>query len=60
MNFPCWLIGHKQKVVKYYSDNVQKLQCQRCKKHFGICHDVRAVLPWDDELERAMKVAYPH
>jgi hypothetical protein len=59
LKLKCWIRGHDYIVVKVYSQNVQKLQCKRCKKHFGINHDVRCVLPWDDELEEAMKIAHP-
>ena len=55
----CKLLGHEYRMHTYYDDNVQKIKCARCKKYFGINHDVRSVIPWDDELEKCMKLMYP-
>ena len=55
----CWVFGHQYRLEKKYSNNVQKLNCKRCGEKFGINHDVRAVLPWDQELEDLMKLIHP-
>ena len=41
------------------SDSSQKLGCKRCKKMFAINHSVRAILPWDYELEMFYR-RFPH
>lgn len=52
MNIICWIFFHKLKVIKTsQSGTCQKLYCSRCKRYFGINHDVRAFIPWDSELE---------
>ncbi len=48
----CWLKGHKYIIEVKFSNKVQKLKCTECGKSFGINHDVKSILPWDDELER--------
>ena len=56
----CRLFGnHKYRLLKKFDNNVSKIECGRCKKQFGINHDVRAVLPWDKELEDMMNICYP-
>ena len=50
---------HDFHILIYFDDNVQKIICERCGKMFGINHSVKAILPWDAELEKAMKIAYP-
>jgi hypothetical protein len=56
----CSILGHQYMIVKRYSKNVQKIACKRCHKVFGINHDVRAVLEWDDELDEMIKLCYPN
>lgn len=50
----CKIFFHDLTVIKDYGYNSQKLQCKRCKKYFGINHEVKAFLPWDAELEKHM------
>ena len=50
---------HDYRLVKKYDNNVQKLQCTKCNKYFGINHDVKAVLPWDNDLQDMMDLCYP-
>ena len=56
----CRLFGkHNYRLVKKYDNNVQKLKCTKCNKYFGINHNVKAVLPWDNELQDMMDLCYP-
>lgn len=55
----CYLFGHKFKPDIYYDENVQKINCERCKKKFGINHQMKALIEWDEELESVMKLIYP-
>ena len=47
----CRLKGHKYYVIKEYSPTVRKLGCSICKSKFGMNDRVKAVIPWDSELE---------
>jgi hypothetical protein len=47
----CWFFGHQYRLEKNLGFGCQKLRCKRCKAAFGINHQVKALLPWDSELE---------
>lgn len=54
--FLCKIKGHDLIVVKTYCfGTCQKLYCRRCKRFFGINHNVRVFIPWDSGLEHSMK-----
>ena len=59
-NIKCSVMGHDYVMVKRYSAKVQKIMCKRCHKVFGINHDVRAVVEWDQELDDMIKICYPN
>ena len=56
----CVLFNHKYVMDIYYDANVQKIKCSRCGKKFGINHSVMAIVDWDADLERDMKIIYPN
>lgn len=48
----CKLFSHKLVVIdSFLGGSCQKLYCQRCKRYFGINHNVEIFIPWDNELE---------
>lgn len=57
MSYICRIFGHPRYRVLRTSQNgtMQKLQCVRCKRLFGINHTVRMFIPWDSELEALMR-----
>ena len=55
----CKILFHKLQIVHQCSGGVQKLQCTRCQKFFGINHLVKAFLPWDVDLERVCEIVHP-
>ena len=58
-NIRCSMVGHRYVLVRRYDSNVQKLTCTRCHKVFGINHQVKAIVEWDDELNEVIKLCYP-
>ena len=56
----CMLFNHEYVMDIYYDANVQKIKCSRCGKKFGINHSVMAIVDWDADLERDMKIIYPN
>lgn len=59
MRWLCWLFHHDYYVLKRYSVTTRKLGCRRCGRHFGMNDRVRAVIPWDSELEELHEGRYP-
>lgn len=49
--FLCKLFGHKYTVIKEYSKTTRKVGCKRCKAVWGMNDCVKALVPWDGELE---------
>jgi hypothetical protein len=52
----CKLGYHDYLVVKNLSIRCQKISCSRCKKLWAVNHEMRAILPWDYELECLYKM----
>lgn len=46
----CKLFGHKYKLFRNVSPTIRELECERCKKIFGMNDDAKVVLPMDFEL----------
>lgn len=57
--FKCFIFKHDYVLVQWFGIDCQRVKCKRCDQHFGINHSVKSMLPWDHELEHAMRVAYP-
>lgn len=55
----CFLFFHKLRIIHQCSGGVQKLQCTRCKKLFGINHLVKAFILWDVDLESLCTITHP-
>ena len=51
----CWVLGHRFYRVKELTSWSRKIGCRRCGRCFGMNDDVRAIIPWDDELEAMYK-----
>ena len=49
----CKISGHKLSVKDISNTgNVEKTYCSRCERFYGMNHDVKAFLKWDNELEQ--------
>jgi hypothetical protein len=46
----CLLLGHKYYLVRVLTDNGKLIGCKRCGKFYGVNDDVRAILPFDEDL----------
>lgn len=44
----CWMPWHKWKIIEQLSRQSQKIECQYCHRQYGINHDFKVVLPWND------------
>lgn len=51
----CFLLGHKYFLIRELTEQSRQIGCWRCKCKFGMNDDVRAVIPWDSELENMYK-----
>jgi len=51
----CLIFGHKYRVVakpvEAWGDGIRWLRCGRCRREFFMNARVRAIVPWDAELE---------
>lgn len=47
----CWLFGHELLTVHYCSNYSEKLVCTKCKRYYGMNHDVRVFIPWNEGLK---------
>lgn len=48
----CRLFGHCYKFLRQVTPSICEVKCARCEKEFGMNHDVRVLLPMDDELKQ--------
>jgi|GEM_PF-1144638 len=46
----CWLAGHKIYVLQEFSAFSRRICCKRCPGDWAQNDDVRAVIPWNDEV----------
>lgn len=49
-NLKCMFGRHEYFVTRKVSSSIQELKCRNCGKEFGINHDLRCVIPLDEEL----------
>lgn len=47
----CKLGFHDFYVVRNLSEVAQKIACRRCHRMWGLNHKIRAIIPWDREIE---------
>jgi len=47
----CMVLGHKYQIVERFTPAMRHIKCTRCGEHWGMNDDVRALVPWDEELE---------
>lgn len=52
----CYFLGHKFYRVQKVSHNVDKVACSRCSKVWGVNHDLKVMLEWDEELSELYRV----
>ena len=52
----CAVFGHKYVVQLVFSETSRKIGCTRCSKEWGMNDDVRAIIPWDKDLENLYKI----
>lgn len=46
----CLILGHKYYRVRKLAYMSELVGCNRCGKFYGMNHDVRAILPFDQEM----------
>jgi len=46
----CKIFGHKYKLIRDITPYLREIECENCKKEFGMHDELRCVLPLDDEL----------
>ncbi len=51
----CAVLGHRYVVQRVFSPNSRKIGCTRCDKEWGMYDSIRAIVPWDSELEQLYK-----
>jgi len=54
----CLILGHSYVKETIYSENVERWQCVKCNKLFGVNHDGIIILPWDNELQHFTDTYY--
>lgn len=47
----CLIAGHRYYVLQEFGGGVRRVQCPRCGGDWGMNDRVRAIVPWDAELE---------
>lgn len=52
----CSLFGHKYVVERLFSPVSRKIGCTRCGQSWGMNDNVRAVVPWNGELEQMYRI----
>lgn len=50
--FLCFIGRHDLFVINRLSTQSDKLECSRCQKQYAINWNIRALLPWDREIEK--------
>jgi hypothetical protein len=48
----CSVIGHRYVIQRVFSSTNRKVCCARCRQEWGMNDSVRALIPWDGELEQ--------
>lgn len=59
MKFLCFFGLHQYRRIagiKKLSTTTELIICKRCRKLFAINHELKALLPWDDELKTAYEL----
>lgn len=51
--FLCFVFGHRYFVIRKYTPVVRRLGCHRCGCSWGMHDDLKALVPWDEELAEA-------
>lgn len=54
--FWCWLVGHRYYVHQRFSAWSRRVCCDHCGGDWGMNDDVRAIIPWSDELEELYRM----
>ena len=52
----CWLVGHRYEVWQRFSHYSRRVICDHCGGDWGMNDDVRAIIPWSDELADCYRV----
>jgi len=50
MRLICFIFGHRYQVVQEFSHYSRRVVCPDCRSDWGMNDDVRAIIPWSDEL----------
>ena len=52
----CLFLGHKYFRVKFLNDYSILVGCKRCGHYYGMNKNVKAILPFDEEMEKMYRV----
>lgn len=53
--FLCAIFGHQYASIREFGYGQRMVGCVRCKSRWGMHDGVRALVPWDGELEQMYK-----
>ena len=46
----CWIFGHQFQVAQEFESWSRRVVCPCCRGDWGMNDNVRAMIPWDEEL----------
>ena len=52
----CKIFGHSFLRIRRINSSIEEVFCDRCFQEFGINHEVKSILPLDEELKYAHKI----
>lgn len=52
----CWIVGHQFYVLQEFGPTSRRICCDHCGGDWGMNDAVRAIIPWDSELERMYRM----
>lgn len=51
----CFFFGHRYRIVQKFGGTERRIKCRRCGGDWAMSDRVKAILPWDGELEQLYK-----
>lgn len=55
----CFFGYHDFIAIAWFSEEVQKIRCQKCKTYFIINSNFKSIHTWDKDFEQMVKYCYP-
>jgi hypothetical protein len=53
----CAVFGHRLEVAQHFSRYSRRVICRDCRGDWGMNDDVRAILPWDKDMEEMYRTS---